>query len=419
MKRTTLPVVPGVLGSIAISGLLACGSSSKSDVSEDSGADSPSIRVDSSADSPPHGVDSGHDATARDAAAKDSAPLEYDQVAPTPAASWVAVTNNLTGLTSECGNMGGVYPDPTQDRLISGVALEGLWASTDGAATWVSIGKSGDSIKNRLSSIVWDPATPTTFWESGIYGWETGTDGAFITTDDGASFTGYAGLSTAQMGGNTNDSISIDFSDPMRKTLLAGSHETKQVLYLSTDTGKTWTNIGASYPTGLGFCTTTLIIDSSTFLVGCAASWSGEAGAVLRSTDGGKSWTNVHPSGGVVDPPLWASDGTLYWAAEGGGILKSADQGQTWTQAAATNTAGTVRPLELPDGRIVSVENEAIVITADQGATWTTIGTPMPYVPVGLAYSPFRAAFYIWYFTCTGTNAVPADAIMQFGWDYR
>jgi hypothetical protein len=348
----------------------------------------------------------------------DAGALEYDAVAPTPSADWVSVTNNLTGLSSECGNMGGVYPDPRTDRLIAGVALQGLWASTDGAQTWTAIGTGGNSIKNRTSTIVWDPARATTFWQSGIYGWETGTDGAFITTDDGNSFQGYAGLSSAQMGGNTNDSISIDFGDPQRQTLLAGTHEQTQTLYLSTDAGASWSNIGPSLPAGLGFCTSTLVLDSTTFLVGCAASWSGFPGAILRSNDRGGSWTQVHGAG-VVGQPLWASDGTIYWSEEGGGMFKSSDEGATWSPIADASTAGTVSPIELPDGRIASAQHDSVVITADKGGTWTAIGTAMPYVPVGLSYSPFRSAFYIWYFTCTGTNAVPGDAISRFGWDYR
>jgi photosystem II stability/assembly factor-like uncharacterized protein len=185
----------------------------------------------------------------------------------------------------------------------------------------------------------------------------------------------------------------------------------------------TWKNIGPTMPSGLGFCTTTLIVDSSTFLVGCAASWSGAAGAILRTTDGGGSWSSVMASG-VVGQPLWASDGTLYWAAEGGGIFKSTDQGKTWTEPANASTAGQVRPIELPDGRIVSAAAQQIVISADHGSTWTNVGTPMPYAPTGLSYSPFRSAFYIWYFVCSfapdaAANDIPANSIEQFGWDYR
>jgi hypothetical protein len=398
--------------------LAACGSSPAASESRDAG-ESPDANV---SQPPPPGSDAGGDAPTASSDSstpngpQDATAVMYDQVAPTPPASWVSVTNNLAGLTSECGNMNGVFPHPTMDMLISGVARQGLWASTDGAQTWSSIGTTGDKILNRTSWIVWDPSQPTTFWESGIYGWESPfTDGVFVTTDNGNSFKGYGALASIQ---SHNDSVAIDFSDPQRKTLLSGGHEQKQTLFLSTDAGNTWANIGASLPAGLGFCTATLVVDSKTFLVGCAASWSGAAGAILRSTDGGMTWTQANAKG-VSGQPLWASDGGMYWAAEGGGIMKSTNQGAAWTEVADANTAGTLRPFELPDGRIASTHGSMIVVSADKGMTWKNVGTAMPYTATGFSYSPFRSAFFIWYFTCSGSNDVPADAIMRFGWDYR
>ena len=349
----------------------------------------------------PQGGDAGDAATG----VQDAAP---DAVAPTPPASWLPVTGNLAGLSSDCGNMDGVYPDPTSDMLIAGVAKQGLWASTDGAASWHKLGTSGDTIVNRASAIVFDPAHPATFWESGIYG-----PGVFVTTDNGATFRGYGAASH-------NDSVAIDFTDPQRRTMLAGGHEKSNTLLLSTDAGQSWTNLYAKVPAGLGFCTTTAVIDAKTFLVGCAASWSGAAGAILRSTDGGGSFQQVSPKG-VVGQPLRASDGAIHWAVEGGGIVTSTNGGATWTPTAAANEAGTLPPLELPDGRIVSSQGKSLVVS-DKGASWTTIaGATIPgsYAPTGLSYSPYRNAFFIWYFTCSGANDVPADAILRFGWDYR
>jgi hypothetical protein len=143
-----------------------------------------------------------------------------DPVGPTPPASWQPVTANLAGMSSECGNMDGVYPSPSSDMLIAGVARQGLWKSTDGAVSWQRIGTSGDKILNRTSMIVFDPDHPGTFWESGIYGFESPfTDGVFVTSDNGASFHGYGQLAQIQ---SHNDSVSIDFSDPQRKTHRCG-----------------------------------------------------------------------------------------------------------------------------------------------------------------------------------------------------
>src|SRR5262249_47455924 len=99
------------------------------------------------------------------------ASTDRDQVAPPPAASWGEVTHELAGMESECGNLSFLSAHPAIDMLIAGVAKKGLWASTDGAASWHAIGTGAGSasITNRTSGIVYDPANKDAFWESGIY----------------------------------------------------------------------------------------------------------------------------------------------------------------------------------------------------------------------------------------------------------
>jgi hypothetical protein len=150
-------------------------------------------------------------------------------------------------------------------------------------------------VAGQVKLTVRDPKTPTTFWESGIYGWQDPwTMGVFVTKDNGQSFKGYLQLSIIQ---SHQDSVSVDFKDPERKTQLSGGHEQKQVLFRSTDSGANFVDIGKALPAGLGFCTGTHVIDSQDFLVGCAASWSGSPGAVVRSSDGGATFTKVSTQG--------------------------------------------------------------------------------------------------------------------------
>ncbi len=76
------------------------------------------------------------------------------------------------------------------------------------------------------TSIVWDPADPTIFWETGSYGSH---GGVYKSSDDG--------VTVKQLGGITHDDfVSVDFSDPRRRTLLVGGHES-QSLQKSTDGG--------------------------------------------------------------------------------------------------------------------------------------------------------------------------------------
>jgi hypothetical protein len=331
-------------------------------------------------------------------------------VATAPPATWVNVTHNLAGMTSECGNLTMISAQPCSNGVIAGVARQGLWRTTDGGATWVHIGTRGDAILHRPTDIVYDPAHPGTFYEAGIYGWETPwSQGVFRTTDDGATFTGYMSISVVQ---SSQDSVGVDFFDPARAFMVAGGHEQRQFFFVSNDAGANWTNVGAAIPDSVGFCTTALVLDRGAFLLGCAASWSNHAGAVLRTTNAGASFTQVS-NVGVVGRPLWASNGAIYWAREGGGMLRSTDLGRTWTPS-ADGAQVRAPPIELPDGRLLSRNGDHVVVSRD-GATWTPVGNALP-VDGGVTYSAQTKTLYLWRNDCG--NRVLADAVWAAGWDY-
>jgi hypothetical protein len=359
------------------------------------------------------GKDAGAPTPVTDAAGatSDAAAPHYDgavmAVAATPAADWTTVTGNLAGMASECGNTPYLVSHPATDMLITSVAKQGLWASTDGGASWKQLWPTAGTmqITNRGSSIVFDPAHPGTFWESGIYNGP----GVYRTTDDGATF-------TALGDAHHIDSVSVDLTDPLRLTLLAGGHEQKQTLIRSTDGGATWTNVGLNLPAGSNFCTNALVIDKNIHLVGCSG-YGGGTDGVFRTTDGGKTW--AHPTAAsAASTPLWAADGTIYWALiYDGGLIKSTDQGNTWTQPIKNGTLKTVHPIELPDGRIVAAGPKTLMISADKGETFEPLGPDLPFTPNTITYSPYRNAFYAEQFDCK--NLVLPNAISRSGFDYR
>jgi len=234
----------------------------------------------------------------------------------------------------------------------------------------------------------------------------------YKTTDNGMTF--------KQVGNIThNDSVSIDLTDPARKTMLAGFHETNGKVWRSIDAGNTWTTL-TTLPGGAGYCTATQVLGATNLLVGC------NNGGVFHSTDG-NTWTNVGAKG-VIPQPLVASDGTIYWPGNNGGLVRSINGGAAFTQVADANQAagmvGSIYPAELPDGRIVVVGKDHLQISADKGMTWKPIGAALPYTDGGggyngargPAYSARTKTFYIWRWDCS--NAVPANAIMSMGFDY-
>jgi photosystem II stability/assembly factor-like uncharacterized protein len=311
-------------------------------------------------------------------------------------AAWENVSGNLAHKLSECGTLTYLSAVPGSDSIIAGVALRGMWANTEGA-TWSQLGTAPGStrIANRASWITYDPNDPKIFWQSGIYG----EVGVYRTTDGGQTF---------QRLGNVrhNDYVSVDFLDPERRTLLAGGHEQGQLVHLSTDGGKTWTNIGQRLPPGYGASTHPFVTNAGTFLVN-AQGPSGGGGAIFRSRDSGMTWEQVSTHGPMA-PPLVTSAGIIYWAANGY-LVRSIDSGQTWT--AVGRDLRPIRPVELPDQRIVAVGNDNLLISADRGATWSALGPRLPNRPDGLIYSPARQAFFIWRGDCR--DQVPADAVMK------
>jgi hypothetical protein len=323
-----------------------------------------------------------------------------------PAASWVNATGNLAGLASECGNLTLVAADPCTKRVIAGIAKGGLWMTTDGKS-WTKLGSGAGSaaIVHRPSSIVFDPEHPDVFYESGIYG--NLDDGIYETKDSGTTFAHLGKI-------GHNDLVSIDFSDPERKTLLAGAHETKQRLYLSTNGGADWTDIGAKLPAGSHFSSAPLVLDAKHFLLG-ACGWGDGTCGVFRSDDAGETWTQASkesPSG----RPLWASDGHLLWTTIwDSGAIESTDSGKTWSAKVSGPHAGF--PVELPDGRIVAVGGDHLVLSADGGKTWMPFGETIPIAPAGVTYSVSAKTFYVWHNDCK--DAVLPDAVLSAGFDYE
>lgn len=319
----------------------------------------------------------------------------------TNAPTWADVTGSLLGRSS-AGGVVLISAKPDENMLIAGIASDGLWSSTNGGMTWNALGQTGtsDQITNRVSSIIYDPDHPKVFWETGIY---IG-GGLYHSADDGKTIT-ELGTGTVRH----NDLVSIDFSDPERKTLLLGGHEQSQMLYLSTDSGQTWTQPGASLPAGLGFSSYPLILDSQTFLVGATD-------AILRSADGGSSWTIVSKTGGA-GPPVQTPDGSIYWLIDGfAGVMASADLGVTWDRAVGAGiVAGTL--LALPDGRLASQTTTNLIVSDDHGVTWKVVSTAFPFPPKALTYSKPLKAFFI--SADSAEPQIPANSIARYDWDYE
>ena len=310
--------------------------------------------------------------------------------------SWSNVTANLAGAASECGNLTMVSGVPGQDAIIAGVANRGLFRSTNGGANWTAIGTGSGSatITNRASSIVYDPTTSNTFWESGIYNG----GGVYRTTDNGATF--------QQLGSVTHiDQVAVDLTDPARRTLLAGGHEQAQKLWRSADGGATWTEIGVNLPAGTGFSTNPIIINSTTYLINTTSGYIQGTPGIYRTTNSGASWTKVSDLDAIGQAAVTPS--MIAWRVTNGTVAVSTNQGQTWT---ARGNNISVPPVALPDGRLLAASNDHVVVSAD-ASTWTNVGPNQPFTPASITYLAARNAVFVSYGDCG--NTVPNNAIAR------
>ncbi len=312
---------------------------------------------------------------------------------------WVEAATNLVGLASECGNVN-VASRLGQDVVIASVARHGLFAQAAGTDQWAPLGtKGGDTIENRMSSIVTDPANPATFWETGAYG-----PGVYRTDDNGDSFTRLGNVEHV-------DSASIDFSDPQRRTMLAGIHE-QPVLMKSTDAGKTWSQV-PGLPADIGYATSPYVIDANTFLLGTNQ---GTGAGIFRSTDGGTTWARVFDK--PVTGPAVVNGTKLHWLeTDGAGVATTNDGGATFTEQTGGGAIdrNALNLVLLPDGALATWSSDHVLRSADDGARWQPVGGPTPYTPTGLAANWTSGALYVARFDCSFSddNLVKADSFLR------
>jgi hypothetical protein len=340
---------------------------------------------------------------------------------------WVDATANLAGMRSYCGNLSFVSARPDRDQVLAGVAGQGLFASDPGSSEWVPFGRGpgSASLTHRTSSIVYDPDDPQRFWESGYYGLgpppDTSAASVNRTDDDGSTFVALDSVPPT-------DLVSIDLTDPERRTLLAGLRGQPKV-YGSTDGGATWADISNGLPTDLGEASFPQVLDERTYLVGTHKGDRGVAASpgVWRTEDGGATWTKVFDEG-VAGPPLMSTNGNIYWIVDAGGVIASRDQGKSWRPLPGRLPSGggdfgdarRARIIELPDGTWVSMSEHYVIVSRDHGASWRGVGPALPIKFSGFTYSEARGAVYAWEAYCdfqAGVNPVKPRAIMRLDLD--
>lgn len=302
-------------------------------------------------------------------------------------AAWLPVSNGILKKLAEegkkpswPGGTAGVSVDRTNGDVYFVVPDQGMWKSTNRAATFkrTDDGSMGGRCETGYALNA-DPA---------------GRRMACFMLDGSAAMMSGSGKTwhALQQHGRGWDYGAVDWSVKDPQTLLAVHHESGAELHLSTDAGKSWKLLGKDY-TAIG------IFDAHTFVASQGA-------GIARSVDGGATWTKVAdrtPTGRV----LCVFKGVGYWVSKEG-LLVSKDHGATW------QLQGT--PIEAAWGPFVGKSERQIAVvgrkdgqagfwqTEDAGKTWT-LAAPFP------TYEKENSPDW------TPSKQWAAGWFLNFGWD--
>jgi hypothetical protein len=263
----------------------------------------------------------------------------------------------LAGPRNIGGRITDIVADPANPSVVwAGAASGGVWKSIDAGASWAPVFDGYGSLS--IGALAMSPSDPAVVYagtgEANPGGGSVayGGDGVWKTTDGGATWESLGLVESRYIG-----RIAIDPVDPSRLFVAATgdlfSKNAERGLYRSTDAGATWTLVHfVSDSTG---CIDVAIDPSNPSRV-FAAMWErirepstrrygGVTSGIWRSEDGGDTWTlltaglpaaSTRPGRiGIAVAP--SSPATVYaiYADEVGvfaGFYRSTDSGASWTR---------------------------------------------------------------------------------------
>jgi hypothetical protein len=273
--------------------------------------------------------------------------------------TWQPVTTELLKSAKPgYGGLCGVLVDPQTGCVYLNLSDKGVYCSSDQCKSFKK--QHAAAIKGRTEwpgCFQMDPTRKSkTIVMALVYGAPIG-----VSRDEGATW--------KMMDGKTAhvDWFAVDWTDPDLRFVMTMKHESGDLVLLSRDGGKTFTELGKGYSSGW-------IFDSKTAVVVQSRTKEQTSPVMLRTTDGGEKWLACR-NGTTRALPKW-HDGKLYWLFDGS-LVSTADMGKTWDRICDLKD-GRVGPIFGKDSKHMFVLTGAgIIETADGGSSWSK-AIPMP-----------------------------------------
>ncbi|GGK39143.1 hypothetical protein GCM10010124_34970 [Pilimelia terevasa] len=229
------------------------------------------------------------------------------------------------------------------------VSGSGVYRSTDGGATWTSLGLTGSA---RIGAVVVDPKNPARIFVAATGGLfsKGGERGVYGTVDGGATWKQLLAGTTP-----TTGAVELDMSAADPNTLYAAMWDhyrtpqrrvyggTGSGVYRSTDGGATWTRLGGGLPAAsadLGRMGVVSARSDPRRLYVVAMTAEGRFEGMYTSTDGGTAWQRLANTGAVssaqADYGWWFSKlyvdpkDPRHVLVTGVALVESVDAGASW-----------------------------------------------------------------------------------------
>jgi photosystem II stability/assembly factor-like uncharacterized protein len=255
-----------------------------------------------------------------------------------------------------------------------------LWRSDDAGATWASVSLPPLGSGERLGAV--DPTNHTIVYVSGA-------DGLYKSSDDAATW-------TPVLPGNVQGVV-VSAADP--RVVYAITLRGSLVFHRSRDGGATWEEFPIEI--GASPCVSSVILlqahptDAQRVFrtAGCYAGRNFGDG-LWESHDQGTTWAQTFRVQGTFPRRLAGGEGGApqrFYLAAGGAVpgaraqlARSDDDGQTWREltslplAANAAIGGLVFDPATPDRLWVAIGGRGVLRSDDGGATWTAVGSPGP-----------------------------------------